>query len=371
MFNIATREGQKIIQELYDKGKSVYSFSKVECINNCLYEAYRTYILHDKDKAQNIYSVLGSSVHDVLEQITNNQATEEDLLPAIQKDLDELDMLGIEFPKGRDGADTIRLGWIADMEHFCKTYKAPKGDFKTEEFFLYTTPGGNYIQGYIDLKKLMSDHVNIYDYKTSSLYKGEDIKSHGRQLILYALGTEELGEKVKEVAWIFLKYCEVKYRGKKTSRSKEETDISKVIERKNLIKELEPVITTKLEKLGMDEVDVEIAILNAKKTNTIPEEVADQFKVIPYVMKYELSDETKEDTCNYVDSTIAMWEKLGGKEHPEDYPHRDFHRTQKNGKVVEDIFYCTSLCSYKNTCPHIKKFLEIKENNKSEFDDLF
>lgn len=363
---MATREKNTELQELFDKGIPVYSFSKLECMHGCLYEAYRTYVLHDKvNQLQNVYSILGGSTHDVLEAITNGEATESDLLPTIEKDLSELDMLDIAFP-----SDSIRDGWVTDMTHFCKTYKAPKGKFTTEEFFLYKSPNGNYLQGYIDLIKHNADGtVSIYDYKTSSMYKGEDIKKHGRQLIVYALGLEQKGFKVKNVAWIMLKYCEVKYVGKKTFRSKEETELSKVIERKNIVKELNDVIISKLEKKGYDEVDIECMMMNARETNEIPNEVADEFRMIPYVMSYELNDETRQDTMDYIDSTVKMWENLGELEI--NYPSREFTKTQKNGKVVEDTFYCNMLCGYRKVCPHLKKFLDTKENNNTEDDDLF
>ena len=362
---MATREKNTELQELFDKGIPVYSFSKLECMHGCLYEAYRTYILHDKaNQLQNVYSILGGSTHDVLEAITNGEATEADLLPTIEKDLTELDMLDITFP-----SDSIRDSWVTDMTHFCKTYKAPKGKFTTEEFFLYKSPNGNYLQGYIDLIKHNADGtVSIYDYKTSSMYKGEDIKKHGRQLIVYALGLEQKGFKVKNVAWIMLKYCEVKYVGKKTSRSKEETELSKVIERKNIVKELNDVIISKLEKKGYDEVDIECMMMNARETNEIPNEVADEFRMIPYVMSYELSDETRQDTIDYIDSTVEMWENLGELEI--NYPSREFTKTQKNGKVVDDTFYCNMLCGYRKVCPYLRKYLDTKGNN-TEDEDLF
>lgn len=363
---MATREKNTELQELFKNGVPVYSFSKLECMHGCLYEAYRTYVMDDRaNQLQNVYSILGSSTHDVLEAITNGEATESDLLPTIEKDLSELEMLDINFP-----SDNIRDSWIADMTHFCKTYKAPKGDFTTEEFFLYKSPDGNYLQGYIDLIKHNIDGtVSIYDYKTSSMYRGEDIKKHGRQLILYALGLEQKGIKVKNVAWIMLKYCEVKYLGKKTSRSKEETQLSKVIERKNIVKELSDVIINKLEKQGLDEIDIECIMMSAKEKNEIPREVADEFKIIPYVMPYELSDETRQDTKDYIDDTVKMWEGLNNDE--KNYPHREFTKTQKNGKVVDDYFYCNMLCGYRKICPHLRKFLDTKENNISEDEDLF
>ena len=144
------------LQELRDKGVTVYSISRIDSINNCLHGAYRTYDLHEKG-APNIYSSAGSVTHDCLEKIMNNEATEADLLPCIQEELDNLDLLNIEFPKDRNGGDSIREGWIADMTHFASTYKKPTGNFKTEELFIYKTKGGHYLQGYIDLQRINKD----------------------------------------------------------------------------------------------------------------------------------------------------------------------------------------------------------------------
>ena len=372
------RDNQKILEELEKKGIPVYSFSRIECINNCKYEAYRTYILNDRNnQIPNIYSVLGGRIHDVLEQMMNNQASESDLYPAMNKELDDMDMLGIEFPKSKDGSDGIRQGWITDMTHFCYSYTKPKGKFETETFLLYETPNKHYIQGYIDLTKYNKDgSISIYDYKTSSMYHGEDIKKHGRQLILYALGKEQEGYVVKEVAWIMLKYCEVFYIGKKTSRSKEETNLSKIIERKNIVKDLRNVIEYKLEKLGFDELDIEVKMLTALDKNEIPSEVANDFIIKPYVMKYDLSDETRKDCIEYIDNTIMQWESLENNEN--NYPPVSFTKMIKkevNGKEVEiekeNCFYCYSMCGYSSqTCPYFQTYLETKQK-KNEDDDLW
>ena len=229
------------------------------------------------------------------------------------------------------------------------------------------------MQGYIDLQRHNSDgSIDIYDYKTSSLYKGNDIKEHGRQLILYALGKEQEGYKVRSASWIFLKYAEVKFMGKKTARSKEETVISKIIERRNIASELVPYVEGALFKLGMDELDVDIKISEMMKTNIIPVEVAHQFKISPAVVKVDLIEENKQECIDYIDSTIQKWEKLQDLAE-ESYPPRKFTRTQKNGNEALDVFFCTNLCGHYTECTHVHDFLDTysKDGNKDEDDDLF
>lgn len=365
------RNTEKIIQKLESKNIPVYSFSRLECINNCLYEAYRSYILDDRENAiNNIYGVLGGRIHDVLEAMMNEKASQNDLLPAMNQELEDMDMLGIEFPKGRDGSDSIRQGWIADMTHFCNTYRNPKGTFETETFFLYESPNKHYVQGYIDLTKIHKDgSISIYDYKTSSMYRGDDIKKHGRQLVLYAMGKEQQGFKVHEIGWIFLKYCEISYFGKKTSRSKEETEIKKVIERKNIVRDLREDIENKLIKLGMDELDVECKLLDALNNNHIPEEVENEFVIKPYLLKYELTDEIRKECQEYIDTTIEKWENLNHNDVNQFSP-LPFTKKNKKGEEKQNTFYCNSLCGYSKICPHLKKFYDTWDN-KNEDDDLF
>ena len=54
------------------------------------------------------------------------------------------------------------------------------------------------------------------------------------------------------------------------------------------------------------------------------------------------------------------------------YPPRKFTRTQKNGKVVDDTFFCSALCGHFKNCPYIHEYLERRDaENHNEEDDLF
>ena len=208
------------LEELRKQGIQIYSISRIDTINRCLYEAYRTYVLNDRGSS-NIYAVLGSRIHDVLENIVNGNASESDLLPALAAEFDDLELLDIDFPKDMRGGDSIRQGWIDNMTHFCKHYKSPRKDLTTEELFLYCTPKGRYIQGYIDLQhKNVDGSISIYDYKSSSMYSRESLLEHGRQLVVYKLGKEQEGYDVRDASWIFLKYVDVSFIGKRNARSK-------------------------------------------------------------------------------------------------------------------------------------------------------
>lgn len=358
----------KRLEEIKASGKTIYSISRLDTINHCLYEAYKTYVLGDRGE-NNVYAMLGGKVHDVLEGIVNGTATESDLQPAVDEELEDIELLGLSFPKDFKGEDTIRQGWINNMKHFCSTYKSPKnnGDLHTEELFIYETPKGNILQGYIDLYKENKDGaISIYDYKTSSLYKGEDLKSHGRQLVLYALGKEQEGFKVKSVAWIFLKYVNISFLGNKTAKSKTKTEITKVIERRKIAQELCGYVEDDLAELGIDEIETDIILTDFKRANSfdvLPEEVRSRYKMTPCVYEYDLTDEIRQECIDYIDGTIEMWEGQ------EEYPHLSFTKLQKNGKEIENTFYCHALCSHGKTCPHIKEFDDLKNMDTKKEDD--
>lgn len=363
------------LKELYDKGINVYSFSKLSSINECLYDAYLSYIKKIRGK-DSCYTLAGTATHDCLEAIMNDEATVDDLLPTIDSTLEELELLGLPFPLDMKGNDTIKNSWVTNMTYFCKNYKKPKGNFETETFFLYKTDKGNYVQGYLDLTQIHNDgSISIYDYKTSSMFKGEDLPHKARQLVIYALAKEQEGKKVRRVAWIMLKYSKVTFVGKKSVRSKNETELTKVIENKNIVKELEKHIKDKLLKLGKEEFEIEIILDQAKKNNTIPEELVGEFKIVPYVMEYEITDEVKKECIEWIDNTVEMWES----KNPDNelfYSPRSFTRVQKNGRKVEDTFFCVSLCGHRECCEYIKDYNRTREVKKNKFDkedddDLF
>lgn len=366
------RESQEELKRLFAEGKNVYSFSKLNIIDNCLFGAYKTYVLHEKGQ-NNIYGLAGGKIHDVLEQIMNNEATEDDLLPTLEKELVDFEMLGIDFPKDRNGGTSIRDGWIANMTDFCKKFTRPKGNFETETFLLYKVDDDHYMQGYCDLTKIIDQEtktVSIYDWKTSSQFTKADLVHHGRQLVIYQMAYEQMGYTVKETAWIMLKYVSVTYRAKKTSRSKEESIIEKVCERRKVVSDLKDVIEAKLIKLGYDELDIECMMseaLEAQSFDLLPEDLKAEFTIKPYVRKYEVTDELKKECLEFINETMGLWESLNEEEW--EYPPRKFTKLQRNGKEVDDIFFCTSLCNHKG-CPHLKKYLETKTSN-SEYDDLF
>jgi len=368
---MAERKKQVELQKLFEQGIEIYSFSKLDTINQCLYQAYLTYLEHRRG-TDNIYGMMGTVVHDALENLIHDDIAEDDILPIIQNGLSDCELLGVEFPKDKNGQETIKNNWVKDMVHFAKTFRKPNGKFDTERFFLYKTNKNIYVQGYIDLILHNEDGtISILDWKTSSKYKGKDVDEHGRQLAIYALALEQQGYEVADVSWVFLKYVDVTYYGYKTSRSKKKTEITKTIERRSLVNTLAPCIIDELRAKNVDEFDIIMMMEEARKTNTIPDIVADRFRLKPCVLKYELTDKRKDDVIKYINKTAKFWELNKNKIVPDSCEHIAMTRPTKTGKEVDDSFFCRQLCNYRDTCIYLKNYIAETEKQKDEEEILF
>jgi len=345
------------IKELEDQGIELYSISKLDAINNCLYDAYLTYRLNNRG-GNNIYALMGSKLHDVLEGMANGTAKKEDLLPAMEAELEDMDMLGIKFP-----SDKIRDGWVKDITHFCKTFDFPKNlDFTTEQLFIYKTDDGHYIRGYIDLiDNLGGNQINIFDHKSSSMYSSKDMDEHARQLIVYMLGKEQEGIKVKQVAWHFMKYVNVLFYDKGKEKHK-------IVERRKIAEEMGKYVEQALLADGYDDIDINMIMMKFKNTNDfndLPEETRSQFIMQPCIVYYDVDNEAIQECKKYIKDTIEKWESLKGKDISA-YSPRKFYKIQKNGKTAPDVFICLSLCGHNKDCPYIRDYLEAHPLPKKE-----
>ena len=67
------------------------------------------------------------------------------------------------------------------------------------------------MKGFIDLLVIHPDNsVDIYDYKSSSIYDKKKTVEHSKQLLIYAYAMEQEGYKVNSVQWLFAKYANIK-----------------------------------------------------------------------------------------------------------------------------------------------------------------
>lgn len=317
--------------------------------------------------------MLGGKLHDKLEEITNGIADEKELIPLVEQELEYLDMLGLEFPKDFKGEDSIRHNWATNLQHFCDTFKPLKGNYTTEELLLLQVDEDHYLQGYADLVRHNDDgSISILDWKTSSLYSEEDFKHAAHQLVIYGLAKEAEGFQINHLAWIFMKYVEVSFMGKKRSNSKKESLITKVIERRKLASELEKHVEDALYNAGYDEKESQVLIQELLENNSLeglPTEIKNKYKIRQYVKTTPFDKSAKETTWKFIRETIADFESRGDDE--EDWQPRPFTKEMKNGKIVEDTFYCNALCSYGDSCKYIAEHNAAHLDCEDEFEEWF
>ena len=351
------RAEDKRLTELREKGYQIYSISRLNTMNQCPYQAYLNYVQKEKG-VPNIWALMGGHLHDALQECIDTGCDERIVAEAIDKELENLDMLGIEFPLDRNKQPTIRNNWVFNMTEFAKHFKTPKGNFETEQLILYPINDHAYLQGYIDLIRYNDDgSLWILDWKTSSAFVGEHLIEAGRQLIFYALAKQLEGFEIKRISWVMLKYCVTKWQ-LKNGKTKE-----KVSEWRNYISDLRPVLEKKLQEAGYDDLDAEILLDECSQKcslEPLPEPIKNQFHTSIYVRDYEFSQENIDETLNYINAMIKKYEEAGEDEN--NYPPCD---------IAKSSYFCSSLCGYSNKCKYYSDYKSqfIKEGDDD--DSLF
>jgi hypothetical protein len=284
-----------------------------------------TYILKLEGK-DNIYGIMGNVIHDCLDDIHNDKKTELDMLAEYLSGLNKCKLFNVEFPEVY-----IEKAWKSDMNHFVHNFKKLDGKHITEHGFIFDLEG-NILTGFIDEIR-EKDIIEILDWKTSSEFKDEKLQEAGRQLLIYALAYEsEFGTKVDKVGWYMLKYLYVKYDGK-----------SKMIARRNAVKDIKGLINTQLKKLGYSESDRDLLINKAMANNNLsnmPKEVQDRFQYEDCILYYEITEERIQELKDYVRDTVNSVQN-------KDINNEEEWLPKDNPK---DDFYCKNLCGHKQHC---------------------
>ena len=363
---IAVREINADLEQLKKDGVQLYSISKADSINNCLYGAFLSY-KRKSPTCPNIYSKMGTRVHDCLERILKDEATPADLLPALQSELDEADMLGMDFPRDRNGGTTIRDNWVKNMTHFCNNFEKLEGKFLTEQLFIYPLSPTRTIRGYIDVVEIIDEETNeisIWDWKTSSQFSKETLLEHGRQLVVYQIAKEYQGYKVKEVGWIMLKYAEVSDNWYARKNAKTKTKVVKVCDRHKIGATLKDFVSGWLSEHNYDEFDIDYFVTELIHSNDIshlPDALKKEIHIDMYIRKYDVTDELKAEALKYISEQADVFESL-----PED------DEDQWKPIITKDKeFFCSYLCDHGKFCKHYKNYKTLKQLEKMADEDLF
>lgn len=349
------------LTSLRSQGAKIYSISRLNTMNQCPYQAYLNYVKHESQKL-GIWGQMGGKTHDALQECLDTNCDESIIQKAIQDELEDLEMLGVEFPLDKNGNPTIKNNYVANMMRFAKEFKTPKGNFETEQLVLYPIPNhpNSYMQGYIDFIKYEDDgSILIGDWKTSSNFVGKHLTEAGHQLIFYGLAKQAEGYNIKRLMWVMLKYCVTSWT-LKNGKTKE-----KVSEWRNLVKDLRSVLEKRLSDAGYDDFDIDMMMTEAQKNNTLdnlPEEIKSQFKTRIYVREYEFSQENIDETLDYICKMVDKYE--AASEDEKNYPPCEIDKSTS--------FFCNSLCGYGyEKCKYYRDWCEQNLTEKEDEDDLF
>lgn len=335
---------EKLLNELKEKGHTVYSISRLNTFLNCEYEYYKSYIKKEKG-IDNVYTILGSFIHDNIQQIHEGKKTLEQFRIDYENKLIELDMLGINFPNSN-----IEENWKKDIGHFVNTFDKIDKKMLMEKLIVFEITDGIFIQGYIDVimpSERGKPYVNVYDWKTSSKFTGKKLDEAGRQLIMYKIGLEKISDyKVDKVMWYMLKYVDVcwKLKNGKVKR--------KMCNRGKWVKEMRNQFEKELYQLGKDTFEVELLLDQAVQDNKIdclPDKIKEKYWLEDSVVVYEYDDKKVEEFKRFVTQTVNEIES-------KDMDNEDEWKPIKINK--SNSFYCSVLCSQRKTCKYYKEYLE-------------
>lgn len=344
---MANRPERKVPEKF--KGRKIYSISRLTSFMNCEYGYFLNYHLKKQGKP-NIYSLLGTKVHEILERLQISEITKEEAKKEFDNALFEVtEIMGYKFM-----SDKVRDNFIKSIRHFFDYYKPIPASKVLMEKEFYTEVAGVVLVGFIDVVALFEDkdadgnittRVEVVDYKTSSKYTSKDIDEHGLQLVLYAMALEqEFGVKISKIKWNMLKYCNVKWQG--ATKPREAFYL-----RSEVVSKLRTELKKDLRKEGMTDPEIELLLAKAEETNDmtiLPKSIQGKYEITDGYIEYDYTAEKKTMLELFVASTVKEIEA----KNPVD------EKEWKAKDVAQDSFFCGTLCDFKTSCPFYSKYIE-------------
>lgn len=322
------REIEPIVKELKNNGKTIYSISRLNSFNDCKLAYKYTYIDYKKG-IDNVYNLLGTLCHDNKEALLKGKITKEDFLKIFDDEIFELDIKGIEFPN-----ENIKSSYIQNIRKYIMEQEGNNKKCIIEKFVIIDVDEDNYIQGFIDYIDGADGKLRILDFKTSTVYSGEEKIKAGRQLILYKLALEKItGKEVTFVGWDLLKYCNI-CKIQKNGKGKKY-----LIERRKVASEMADRYTKDLKEMGKEQYEIDLILFDNKD---IPDELKDIYWKEDGIVELKVDEEMIQETMDYLKNSI---ENIRNE--------KDF-----NAKIIteKNSFYCSFLCGHRLICPHLKEY---------------
>lgn len=340
------RKTNQEIEELCIKLQTdrLWSWSRMNCVHNSLYEYYLKHILHVKpDKDNSIYKVTGGMSHDIIERFYSNQITHEQMLPEFEDAwLTAFTIADLKFDRlDEEKNQRIAKKYHYNLSSFFKTHKRIPYTVILEQF-ITAKVGEEYFQGYIDCCFKDSDeNYVILDWKTSSIYKGEKAKQECGQLVLYSMALHQKGipyEQIK-IGWNFLKYYSVSVEAKNGSKKVRE------IERCELGDKLQASAKMWLKHFGYETEMIHYLtqLLETNDISVLPTEVQEKFELNDCIVYVPLTEGLLQYWEKYIINTTKF---IRDKEKEYALTLDESIWFEDEETVKKQSYYFANLCDY-------------------------
>ena len=359
------RKTDEEIREICEKNNvdRLWSWSRLNTYANSPYEYFLKYVINaEEDRTDCVYPVMGGLAHSVIEKYYLGEIDRFAMESAFKDAwLSSIEILELKFDRNDEEKNKkIQDKYYKCLLHFFKNHKKLADKVQIEQFVTVKI-GNEIIQGYIDAcYKDENGNFNIIDWKSSSLYRGEKATKESGQLVIYALGLNQMGvpwNKIK-IAWNFLKYVNVdcqQANGKTTTREVERSEIGNKLY--NSVKMWAKKEGYTGEEPFMDK------FLETNDLSCLPLSVQNHFKVRDCLVYIDLAEELVKHWTDFVQNTISeirdkekQYKQTGNEEIFFDDPEQ----------VEKQSYYFATLCSYSaNKHKPYKKYLDRLEAESS------
>ena len=354
------------LQEVMKKNNvdRIWSWSRVDCFINSPYEYFLKYVLgKPEDIANSAYPVLGGTCHSIIEDFYNHKITYNEMIDNFEDGfITAIDIADLKFDRNDESKnESIKNKYKENLIHFFK-HHIPIGSNVAIEKFIAVKIGKNLLQGYIDvIYKDSEGNYNIIDWKTSSLYSGNTMNEKCGQLVIYAIGLNQMGvplDKIK-ICWNFLKYCTIQYEQKNGAIK------TRNVERMKIGESLQANAKTWLNSLGYKEEcdDYLKDLLDSNSIDVLPDDVKAKYKIIDCYVYPELTEKLINKWRDTVVATIA---DIEAREIDYEETHNEKVFWDSEESVQRQSYYFATLCGYSaNQHLPYKKYLEQLDAKKN------
>lgn len=355
---------------------TLWSWSRVHSYMNSKYEYFLKYIKHIREDNDNCaYAPLGGIAHETLEKFYGNEITYDQMYDEFDTGwMLNIDIVDLKFNRNDKAKnDSIKNKYKQNLDHFYRHHKVLKSDennkFELEKFMLIKFRDDIYLQGYIDVLRILEDGTYVVgDWKTSTIYKGKKALDECGQLVTYAIGVHQLYnvpfDKIK-IGWNFLKYQNVTVEQKNGKKKVRE------IERCKLGSSLTSNVKTWLKHFKYDEKEIDDFIVKLVDSNSIeylPKEVQEKFEFNDCWVYVELTEELVNLWTNTIVSNI---DEINAKTKEFNETNNDKLFWDNEESVKSQSYYYANLCCYSaNLLLPYKQYLEKLEAEKGGIDLL-